>query len=459
MSERVERYDAVVVGARCAGAPLATHLARAGLDVALVDRATFPSDTASTHIFQASGTAVLSRLGVVDRLLATGAPWLEIADFRLGDFAARIPWPTEPSDVGPGLCIRRPLLDTILVEAAQEAGATLHTATRVTDLVRQGQRVAGVVSRTDDGERRLLAPLVVGADGRSSRVGRLVGARTYNVVPNERFGYWAYYEGATWSAPASLLMLRWEDRFVTACPTDSGLYMVGILPPLSEFRSFSAAVEASYDNYVSGCDRLDDVLPGARRVTRPRGMASFSGFFRESAGPGWVLLGDAGHFKDPSPGQGISDAFRQGERLAAAIVDAGGVAGATDEATSQWWRWRDRDAVGMHWFAHDLGAAGPVPIVLEEIVRGLSCEPDGLHRAIDVFNHRVLPAELLTPRRLFAAAGRELASRRHPPATILDEVRTVVGRDLRRRWRNHFPLYADAATVPESDPAATVTEA
>ncbi len=454
MGRGVNRYDVVVVGARCAGSPLAAHLAAAGLKVALVDRATFPSDTASTHIFQASGTAVLGRLGVVDRLLATGAPWLEVADFQLGEFAARVRWPTEPSDPGPCLCIRRPVLDTILVEAAQEAGATLHTGARVTGLVREGGRVAGVVAEGDGGERRLLAPLVIGADGRSSKVARLVGARTYNVAPNERFGYWAYYEGATWSTPASMLLLRWEDRFLIGCPTDAGLYMVAILPPLSEFRAFAADTEASYEAEVARCRRLDDVLGAARRVTRPRGMASFSGFFRESAGPGWALVGDAGHFKDPSPGQGISDALRQGERLAAAVVGAGGTVSATDAATAGWWRWRDRDAAGMHWFAHDLGGAGTVPVVLDGIVRGLGDEPDGLRRAIDVLNHRVEPSELLTPRRLFAAAGAALASRRHPPTVVLDEVRTVVANDLRRRWRNRVPLYADASPVPASDPAA-----
>lgn len=447
-----ERHDVVVVGARCAGSPLAAHLARGGLSVALVDRAHFPSDTASTHIFQAGGLAVLGRLGLTDRLVATGAPWLEIADFHLGDFSARVPWPRLPTDPGPALCVRRPVLDAILLDAAREAGATVHTGTRVTALVRDGHRVAGVVAEGDGGERRILAPLVVGADGRSSKVGRLVGARTYNVAPNERFGFWAYYEGATWTGPAAILLVRGE-RFVISCPTDAGLYMVGVLPPLVELASFTTDVEVSYDRYVARCTQLTDILAGARRVARPRGISAFSGFFRESSGPGWALVGDAGHFKDPAPGQGISDAFRQGEVLAKAIVDAGGSPSAIDEATARWWRWRDRDATGMHWFAHDLGAAGPVPIVFGGIVRGLAREPDGLSRAVDVFNHRVEPSELLTPRRLLVAAGRAVASRRHRPGAVLDEVREVAGREVRRRWHNRYPLYATAPPVHRGDPA------
>jgi 2-polyprenyl-6-methoxyphenol hydroxylase-like FAD-dependent oxidoreductase len=457
----VERHDVVVVGARCAGAPLATFLARAGLSVALLDRATFPSDTPSTHVFQASGVSVLGRLGVVDRLRATGAPWLAMAEFRIGDMHERVQWPTLPDDPGPGLCVRRPVLDTILVENAEAAGAAVHTGVRVTGTIEDNGRVTGVGATTafghaagkGNGELRFEAPLVVGADGRRSTVARLVGARTYNVSPNERFGFWAYYEGATWSGPATVFLLRWDDEFVIACPADGGLYMVSVLLSLEGLRSFCADVERSYDNHVARCDLLGGILAGARRVDRPRGMASFSGFFRESAGPGWALVGDAGHFKDPSPGQGISDALRQSERLAEVIVAAGGRPVETDAALAEWWRWRDRDAAQMHWFAADLGGAGPVPVVFTEILRGLAREPDGLSRAVDVFNHRVAPRELLTPRRLASAATRAVAGGCSPRA-VLREVRDVATREVQRRWRDRRPRFADEDPVPETDPAA-----
>jgi 2-polyprenyl-6-methoxyphenol hydroxylase-like FAD-dependent oxidoreductase len=443
----------VVVGGRCAGAPLATYLARAGRAVALVDRATFPSDTASTHVFQAPGAAVLGRLGVIDRVLGTGAPWLEMAEFQIDDVHARLPWPTTPGDPGPGLCVRRPALDTILLEAAQEAGVEVRTGTRVTGVVEADGRVVGVGTEVDGEELRVEAPLVVGADGRRSTVARAVGARTYNVSPNERFGFWAYYEGAVWSPPATILLLRWDEEFLVACPADAGFYLVSVMPPLERLQSFRADVEGSFDAHVARCPRLAEMLSGARRVARPRGMASYSGFFRESAGPGWVLVGDAGHFKDPSPGQGISDALRQGERLAEAIVGGGGHPSATDAALARWWRWRDRDAWEMHWFAHDLGAAGPVPVVFAEIVRGLAREPDGLRRAVDVFNHRVRPSALLTPRRLAAAARRALLAG-HRPGAVMAEVRDVAREEARRRWRNHRPRYVEEAPVPETDPAA-----
>ncbi|HEX2274119.1 MAG TPA: NAD(P)/FAD-dependent oxidoreductase, partial [Acidimicrobiales bacterium] len=446
-----DAYDVVVVGARCAGAPLATFLARAGLSVALIDRATFPSDTLSTHIFQASGVAVLGRLGVVDRLLASGAPWLADAVMRVEDVWARLAWPTEPGDPGPGLCVRRPVLDAVLVEAAAEAGAHVRTATRATGLVEREGRVGGVVAETERGEVRLEAPLVVGADGRSSKVARLVGARTYNVAPNERFGFWAYYEGAADERPAAIRFLRWGDELVISCPTDGGLYLVAVLASLERLDEFLVDVPASFDALVARCEPVAQLLSAARRTDRPRGTASYSGWFRESAGPGWVLVGDAGHFKDPTPGQGISDALRQAEHLASAIVDAGG--GGLDRALARWWRWRDRDAREMHWFAQDLGAAGPVPAVFVEMLRRMATEPEGLRPALDVFNHRVRPSEVLTPSRLAGGAARALA-RGRPARQVAREVRTIASRDVRRRWHNHRPRYVDTSPVGTPDPAA-----
>src|SRR3954468_19882080 len=141
---RVERHDVIVVGARCAGSPLATMLARRGLDVAVVDRATFPSDTLSTHIFQAEGLNVLRDLGVLPDLLATGAPFVGTATLHIDDLTVMSPWPTRDGDAGPTMCIRRPVLDSILVANAEDAGAHVRTGARVTGLVERDGRVAGV---------------------------------------------------------------------------------------------------------------------------------------------------------------------------------------------------------------------------------------------------------------------------------------------------------------------------
>ncbi len=442
----VEDFDVAVVGARCAGSPLATHLARSGLGVCVVDRAEFPSDTVSTHLFQAEGVAVLDRLGLTERLLATGAPWIESVSMRVEDITVSQRLPRRPGDAGPALCVRRPLLDTILVERAREAGARVRTSVRVTGLVERDGRVCGVQALTGDGRQvELRAPLVVGADGAGSTVARLVGARSYHVVANQRFGYWAYFEGASWESPAAITFERWDDELVIGAPTDSGMYIAMTLPPLRRLSSFTADLESSFDADIGASPMVGAIVSGARRTGRPRGTAGYPGYFRESVGPGWALVGDAGHFKDPTPGQGISDALRQGETLAEAIVQGLGGACSLDAALGQWWRWRDDDAFEMHWFCSDLGAAGPVPRPFLEMVRDFASRRNGLDPWFEILSHRLEPSEVLTPARLLAATARLLRRGWDPRAAVLAEAWRLAANDARRKWLRKRPVMTPAA--------------
>ena len=441
-----DRFDVVVVGARCAGAPLPAMLAGRGVRVALVDKATFPSDTPSTHIFQNDAARILAGIGVLDRVLATGAPWIERADLRVDDLRLVHRWPRRPADPGPMLSVRRPALDVLLVEAAEEAGAVVRTGTRVTGVVERDGRVAGV--RVDGGEA-LDASLVVGADGRSSAIARFTGARAYNTVPNQRLASWAYYEGASPPEPATFFAHRWDEEYLIACPCDGGLYMVAAIPPASRVGQFREDPDGAFEAHVDRCAPVAAVVAGARRTDRPSLVARWTGYFRESAGPGWVLIGDAGHFKDPAPGQGITDALRQAERLAADIVDGLSGGRPLDEALRGWWRWRDRDAREMAWFAHDMGRGGRVPPVLVEILRPLASDPADADRFFDVLNHRTRPSEILTPTRLLAATARLLRRGEAAPARVLGDTREIVAQDVRRRWLDRRPRYGPVADPPE----------
>ncbi len=436
-------FDVVVVGARCAGSPLATLLAREGLSVALVDRAAFPSDTLSTHIFQNEGAKVLERLGVLDKVLASGAPWIEGNDARIDDLRTADPLPRRPDDPGAWLCVRRPLLDALLVQAAAEAGAEVHTSTRVSGVVERDGRVAGVRVSGEGGERLLGATLVVGADGRGSAVARSTGARSYNLIPGQRFGIWAYYEGATWSPPATLFFHRWEDELVIGCPADSGLFLVVVIPPLERLPRFRAGPEEFFDAHVAACEPVADVVDGGHRVGKLQAVLRWTGYFRESAGPGWALVGDAGHFKDPTAGQGISDALRQADRLASAIVAGIGATTSLDDAMAEWWRWRDDDAAEMAWFAGDLGRAGPVPPVLVEIVSELAGKGE-MSAFLEVLNHRAKPSEVLTPARLASATGRLLKSGKHPRRQIVRQTKDILTEEVRRQRLNRHPSYAES---------------
>ena len=443
-----ERYDVVVVGARCAGSTLAAKLATRGLSVALVDKATFPSDTPSTHVFQNDASRILADLGVLDRLLAGGAPWIEQVDLRIEDLALVHRWPRRPGDPGPWLSVRRPLLDLALVDAAAEAGTHVRTATRVVGLVERDGRVAGVrVAGAGGAEEELRAPLVVGADGRGSAVARMTGARSYNTARNERLACWAYYEGVDTPGPGTFFAHRWDDEFLGAWPCDAGLHLVVAIAPADRAAAFRADPAGTLDAHIARCPPLVARLAGARRVDRPILVSRWTSYFRESAGPGWVLVGDAGHFKDPSPGQGITDALRQAERLAVDVAEGLGGTRPLDVAMTGWWRWRDRDAREMAWFAGDFGRAGPVPPVFVEILRPLAADAASTDRFLDVLTHRVRPSQILTPVRLAGATARLVRAGDRPRREVLDQTREIMVEDLRRRWRNHRPRYAPV-TVP-----------
>ncbi|HEX5713980.1 MAG TPA: NAD(P)/FAD-dependent oxidoreductase [Solirubrobacterales bacterium] len=426
-----ESFDAIVVGARCAGSPLATMLAREGLRVCLLDKDGFPSDTLSTHGIQPIGVQVLERLGLLDPLLKLAPP---IRRMRMRFDDSRLP----VADVvgicgGPGLSVRRIALDEILVNAAAAAGVEVRSQTAITGLVADGGRVGGVV--TAAGELR--APLVIGADGTRSTVARLVGAKEYCPTTNGRIFMWAYYEadptgGEMWIGKVG-------DHIYLGMPTDSGLTLVAACPSVERRAEARADREAVFAAGLRGWPELHAGVEGARRLGPVRTMANLHGFLRPAAGPGWALVGDAGHFKDPTSGQGIADALRQSERLAAAIVRAlGGGHDRPDGVLREWWRWRDEDAWEMYWLAHDMGAAGPTPPLRREAQRRIAAGPELATALVRVLNHELRPSQLFTPSFSLATLARALARRRGDFGPVVREAGTAVADELRQRraWRS-----------------------
>jgi 2-polyprenyl-6-methoxyphenol hydroxylase-like FAD-dependent oxidoreductase len=419
-------FDVIVVGARCAGAPLATMLARSGLRVCLLDKDRFPSDTLSTHGIQPTGVQVLERIGVLETLLGLAPPIVRLRGFF--DDAVMVLDDVPAIAGAPAISVRRIHLDEILVNAAAEAGAEVRTQTAVSDLVFDNGRVAGVT--TAAGELR--APLVVGADGTRSTVAKLVGAKAYHQTANGRVFIWAYYEADP--TDGEMWIGKLDDYAYLVMPTDSGLTLVAACPSIERRDEVRSDREAVYEAGLRGWPQLHAGLAGARREGRLYTMANLHGFFRASAGPGWALVGDAGHFKDPTPGQGIGDALRQAEKLAAAIEGGlGSGAGSLDQALRDWWRWRDEDAWEMYWFAHDMGAAGTTPPVLRAAQRRIAADPYlsvGLGR---IFNHDLRPSEVFTPKFSLAAIGDALRHGRGQRRAILREAGTFAANEVRRR--------------------------
>lgn len=418
-----ESYDVVVVGARCAGSPLATLLARKGLRVLLVDKAEFPSDTPSTHIVQPCGVQILDELGALDRLLAVTPP-MNNARLMLDD--VQIEFDDATTMFGaPLVNARRVTMDQILLDVAAESGAEVRTGTAVTGLLDGAGRVRGV--RTDSGDVK--ATLVVGADGCRSSVARLVGAEEYLPTRGRAF-LWGYFQGAV-NPGGGMWLGQVGDRGFLASPTDDGLFMAATAMSPEFWHEASHDLDSSFRAAVSSWPELEAVLAPATRVGRFQTMANWRGYFRDSAGPGWVLVGDAGHFKDPTPGQGISDALRQAVRLAGSIETALG-GPSPDEPLRDWWRWRDADAMEMYWFAAQMGAPGPAPLVVQEMQAVVAEYPEKTEALAQIFNHDLRPNQLFTPILLVRGIARALRNRPGRRREILREARALLAGRIRQ---------------------------
>lgn len=312
-------YDAIIVGARCAGAATALLLARRGYRVLLLDRSAFPSDTISGHFILHGGVRKLAEWGLLSELLATGCPPVTRVASDWGDFMLDgvMPAPDQlPGCVGP----RRTVLDELLVRAATAAGAELAEGVVVEGLLSDGEQVAGVRGRAAGGaalaER---ARIVIGADGKRSTVARLAGAPSYMEQPPMTCWYMAYWAGF----PCDGLEMHWRPgRLVFAFPTNDQLTQVAVAWPHHEFERFRADIAGGYRATLAQMPALAERLGEARQAERFVGMADLPNFFRRPYGSGWALVGDAGHHKDPTLARGISDAFCDAALLAEA-VDAG----------------------------------------------------------------------------------------------------------------------------------------
>src|SRR5688572_25489403 len=307
-------YDAIVVGARCAGSPTAMLLARKGYRVLLVDKASFPSDTISTHIIWPHGAEIMDRWGLLDRLAATGCPPIALnMTFDVGPFALR-GGVTDTNGGRGGFCPRRTVLDNLLVDAAAEAGAELRQAFTVESLLCDGERVVGIKGRDRNGGRvEERARVTVGADGVHSLVAREVEPPEYDTKPPLATNYYSYFSG--FDAGDIEEYVR-EHQAVGCFPTHDGLTLIAVLWPTRLFHEVRSDIEGRVAKVLESTPTVADRLQRARREERWIGIAGVRNYFRRPFGPGWALVGDAAYQKDPITAQGISDAFIDADALA-----------------------------------------------------------------------------------------------------------------------------------------------
>ncbi len=396
-------YDVIVLGARCAGAPTAMLLARRGYKVLVVDRATFPSDTISTHVVHPPAVDALARWGVLDHVLATGCPPIHTYTFDFGAFTiAGAPG----IEQRPAYAPRRILIDKILVDAAREAGAEVREGFIVDEILVTDGIVTGIRGRSGDGPSVIEhARVVVGADGRHSLVAKAVNAEHYNEKPPLLCVYYAYWSGLPMHGRFETFAR--DHRGIAALPTNDDLTIVAAGWPYAEFETNKADLEGNYLKTFELAPAFAERMRGARRESKLFG-AALPNFFRKPFGPGWALVGDAGYTKDSITAMGMLDAFLDAELLSTALDDFLSIRIPFVTALGAYQAARDARAMPMYELTTQLATLEPPPAQVQQVLGAVH----GNRAAMDDFCRMnaggLSPAEFFSDANLgpiFAAAA------------------------------------------------------
>jgi menaquinone-9 beta-reductase len=457
-----EAVDVVIVGGRVAGCAVAIPLARAGRSVVVLERARFPSNTLSTHGLFPGHVAELDALGALGRVLACEPPLGRRFDFHLGDVHLVEP---VPSHLGfdYGICVGRPQLDMALVETARDAGAEVREGCTATEVVHAGSRVAGVrYTRASDGrEVSLGARLVVGADGRYSRMAEFFGVgRPYRTSRNLRGFAWRYMSDPRRDEPARFIISRGRTVAMVG-PMPAGLMIVATMPPVSDIgwwrKDANAAWAAMLAEHPVVVERVvgatvgEDELEACGLPASVLSCSRLTSFFRASTGAGWALAGDAGHFKDPTVAQGIRDALRHGRLLGEIAASCIDVPWELDRSLAGWEMQRDRDCISSyHWANRESRFIPELDVVFGKVLKSFQTPARDGGLLADALCRKRRPEQVLDPRRsarcLLQALAEPGVDRRRLLGIAAGEARAEIDLRLERRshgFRNRGPTASE----------------
>jgi len=377
-------YDAVVVGARCAGSPLAARLAEAGWSVLLLDREPPPANTLSTHCLFPNTLARLAELGALQRIEAEHR--VNPIEYGIRTLGREVSGGFTPiGGIDRAATITRPVLDKALLEVAVAAGAETRFGAKVTGLLGTGAEtdpVRGVV--LESGEE-IGARWVFGADGRASTVARQLGLEKERPLAGEMSFMFSYWRGLPEADRFFIDVTESGSLAWSPCEDDISILILGIDPELTRGDQTKRQL-----TFLDGLRRFDDWFDGgwladAEQVggihLAPETM--LRGFFRQANGPGWALVGDAGHFKNPSTAQGISDAIEQALHVAGELT-------APTESLDGYEAWRDDRAREHYEWSFDF-ARFPNPAAAGPIFDGLVAEPEAGQNLRDALSRQLRP--------------------------------------------------------------------
>jgi 2-polyprenyl-6-methoxyphenol hydroxylase-like FAD-dependent oxidoreductase len=407
MTNREASYDAIVIGARCAGSPTAMLLARKGYRVLLVDKATFPSDTMSTHLIHPPGIAALERWGLLDRLIETGCPPVERYSFDFGPVSvAGSPQPIDGHSRAYGP--RRTILDKLLVDAAAEAGVEVREAFTVEEITVDDGAVTGIRGHSKGGDSLVeKARVVIGADGKHSLLAKAVKPEEYNGLPSRAAMYYAYWSDLPVAGFETTVRAE-NRRGWAALPTHDGLTCMPFGWPVEEFTANKGDIEGNLFKAVALAPEFEERLRGAKRESKFIGSAELPGYYRKPFGPGWALLGDAGYHKNPITAMGINDAFRDAELVAAALDGAFSGDRPYEDGMSEYQRTRDAATMPIYQFTDQFATFEPPPPDLQQLIGAMQGNQEAQDQFISVQAATMPAPEFFAPEnvgKIMAGAG------------------------------------------------------
>jgi menaquinone-9 beta-reductase len=401
-----ERYDVAIVGASIAGCTAATLFGRRGARVALIERHADPGayKTMCTHFIQSSAIPVVERLGLAEEIAAAGG----VATGA--EFWTRWGWIRPPAASGRpphSLNLRREKLDPLLRRtAARTQGVELLAGETAMALAREDDRIAGVETVARDGERRTVcASMVVGADGRHSRVAELADVRG-RVRKHGRFGYFAYYRNIPLKTGPKAQMWFLDPQVAYAFPVDDDLTLLAAMLTKDRLPEFKADPEAGLLGLFRTLPDAPAIL-SSTRVSRVLGKLEMPNVSRSPAPrsrPGLAFIGDAAMASDPLWGVGCGFAFESAEWL---VEETAGALAAGSDLRAALGRYRRRHRSrlrGYDFLSCDYATGRRLNPVERLMFSGAARDP-ALADRFEAFGTRNIPVRSFLSPRAIARAG------------------------------------------------------
>ena len=392
--------QAIVVGAGPGGSSTAFHLAQNGIDVLLLDRASFPRDKVCAEYLSPQASRILSSMGAMEAIDNAGPAHLTGMRVRApngyeihGSFAARHGFRAFRDR---GIAVPRSVLDAILVERAQCAGARLVENARVTDVLRDGfGRTCGVAVINADGSRReFRAPLVIGADGLRSVIGRRLGLTRVSRFPR-RVAFVAHFRNVAGITEVGEMHVE-RDGYIGIADVGHGLTNVALVVSARSVREAASDPDAILDGWIASHPHLAVRFEAADRVERVRATGPFASSTRRAWAHGAALVGDAADFFDPFTGEGVYSALRGGELLAPFAAEAAVSSSEAGARVLAEYERARRTEFGGKWLVEKLIAGTvAVPALINHAARALSRRREMADLLVGVAGDFVPPSEVL----------------------------------------------------------------